>query len=142
MQGVSKLSFHHVGYAVRTLIDSRGYFEAMGFEFFHESTDENRNLDFLFGRLGSHLIELISPHDIDAPSAVTNMIKKQPCTQYHVCFETNNWDEVMKHIKDKGFKQIGKVIISDVYGYKAKGVFLFSKGTGLIELIEKCDENE
>ena len=110
----------------------------LGFEFFHQSSDCARNLDFAFGKKGDIVIELITPHDFDIPCAVTNLIKKQPCSPYHICYEINDWDETLKSLKASGYKQMGKEIISDIYGYSAKGVFMFSKGTGLIEIIERC----
>ena len=113
-------------------------FEALGAEFFHEFSDMERNLDFQFANFGGVLVELVSPRDPLLPSAVTKLVEKQPCTLYHVCMEVYDLDVEIDKLKHKGFRQMGKALSSDVYGYAASGVFLFSRGIGVIELIERC----
>jgi len=117
-------------------------FEALGARFFHTSSDIERNLDFQFAVLGRVMVELISPHDPKLPCAVTRMVEKQPCTLYHVCLKTHDLSSELVRLRKAGFKQVGKIIISDVYDYEATGVFLFSKGTGLIELVEEDKTGE
>ena len=63
MQELSILSLHHIGYAVRSLEESAQAFEMMGADFFYESSDLERNLDFKFAYLGEIMIELVAPHD-------------------------------------------------------------------------------
>ena len=84
-------------------------------------------------------IELISPHDSQLPSAVEKMIERQPCTPYHVCLEVDDLTTEIDRLKQKGFRQMGRILSSDVYGYKAEGVFLFGRGIGVVELVESCE---
>lgn len=83
------------------------------------------------------MVELISPHDKSLPSVVTKMVEKQPCTPYHICIKVNDVDAEIKRLKDKGFRRTEKVLTNNVYGYQSKGVFLFHKEIGLIEIVEK-----
>lgn len=87
---------------------------------------------------GGVLVELVSPRDPLMPSAVTKMVEKQPCTLYHVCLEVCDLDAEIKRLKCMGLRQMGRILESDVYGYEAKGVFLFGKGIGVVELVERC----
>lgn len=132
-------TLHHIGYAVRSMEDSQNAFEALGAQFFHSAYDEERNLDFSFAYLGGDgMIELISPHDPEKPCTVSKMIEKQPCTQYHFCLKVDDLNEEIKRLRALGFMQMGKIIHKDIYGYDADGVFLYSKGTGTIELVAEC----
>lgn len=88
------------------------------------------------------MIELISPHDPKLPCTVTNMIEKQPCTLYHICLSTHDLKSEVKRLRKAGFRQLGQVITSDIYGYKATGVFLFSRGMGVVELVQECKTDE
>ena len=66
------------------------------------------------------------------------MVEKQPCTPYHVCLEVYDLDAEIKRLKHNGFRQIGEILTSDVYGYEAEGTFLFGRGIGVVELVERC----
>jgi len=138
MQELNGLKLHHVGFAVRSIEQTKPSFEVLGTEFYHSSVDEDRNLQFLFGRVGGVTIELVSPIDETCTCAVSNIISKQACTPYHMCYETNNFCEDFEKLKRSGFRQVGKVIESQLYGYDAIGVFLFSREMGLIELVMEC----
>ena len=142
MQELNNLPLHHIGFAVRSLSETQPAFEALGANFVHESTDEQRNLDFRFAQLGGVLIELISPHDAELPSAVTRMVKNDSCTMYHLCLKTDNLEAELKRLKSCGFKQMCKVYSSNVYGYNADGTFLFHKSLGLLKLIQEQKTHE
>lgn len=138
MQELTRASFHHIGFAVRSLSDTRPAFEALGASFTHEAKDEEQNLIFQFLEWGGVLVELISPCDPAAPCAVTKMVEKQPCTPYHICLEVQDLAVEIERLKGKGFRRMGKILASDVYGYPATGVFLFGRGIGVVELIQRC----
>lgn len=139
---MNHLSMHHIGFAVRSQSDARMAFEAMGAHFFHASCDVERNLDFQFALCGGVMMELVSPRDSNVQCVVTGMAEKSPCTLYHVCFQTDDLESELGRLKKMGFKQMGKVRKTDVYGYDADGVFLFNMGMGLIELVERCRADE
>lgn len=142
MQELNNFSLHHIGYAVRSIKDAKIAFEAMGAKFFHESCDIERNLDFEFARMGTVMVELISPHDPKQPCTITNMIEKQPCTLYHTCLSVHDLESEVRRLRKTGFRQLGEVITTNLYGYKATGVFLFSPWMGVIELIQECKTDE
>ena len=138
MSELINLPLHHIGFAVRILEDTLPSFEALGTRFYREYTDIERNLDFVFGEIGGVKVELVSPHNDKMDCAVTNYVKRQSCTPYHLCFLTDNIDEELVRLKKRGFKQIGKRMTSDIYGTMTTGVFLFSLGMGLVEIVMEC----
>lgn len=83
------------------------------------------------------MIELVSPHDPELPCAVTNMVEKQPCTLYHIGLKTYDLRAELKRLKGNGFRQVGEILTTSVYGYERSGTFLFALGMGLIELVEE-----
>ncbi len=134
MQGLN--SFHHIGFAVRSPGDAKLAFEVLGAEFFHETVDEDRNLDFCFVEWGI-IVELISPHDADKPCAVTNMVEDKPCTLYHVCLEVRDLEHEMGRLRGMGFRRMGQILTTDIYGYESSGVFMYNKDVGVVELVER-----
>lgn len=129
------LKIHHLGFAVRSIAEAVSKFNSMGMVFDHIASDLERNLSFHFGEMGGVMIELVSPYNPEKKCEVSNMTEKQPCTLYHVCYKTHNLDLIIERLKNQGFRQVGKKITSDIYGYEAEGCFLYSKETGLIELV-------
>ena len=125
MQELNGFPLHHIGFAVRSLDDSQQAFELFGAQFFHESSDMERNLDFRFAHMGEQImIELVSPHDPELPCAVTNMVEKQPCTLYHIGLKTYDLRAELKRLKGNGFRQVGEILTTSVYGYETSGTFL------------------
>lgn len=131
------LRLHHIGFAVRSLEESCRAFEAMGARLFYELSDAGRNLDFQFLSLGGVILELVAPHDASLPCSVTRVIEKQPCTPYHICLETPDLEAELQRLRNLGFRQVCEASATESYGYKATGVFLLSKGTGLVELVQE-----
>ena len=137
MSGLNGLKLHHIGYAVRELDSSLTAFKAMGAKFFRESQDVERNIRFDFAYLDDNLIELVSPIDDELTCDISGYLQKQPTTPYHICYETENIDNTINYLRKHGFRPVGKKITSDIYGYNSVGIFMFSVGTGLIEIISR-----
>lgn len=134
-ESVNAGKFHHIGYAVRNISASEEAFTSLGAVFDRRVTDKDRNLEFSFGHMGECMIELVSPYDIKEKCAVTGYIEKQQCSPYHVCFTTDNIEIEISRLRKKGFRQVGNIINSDIYGYTTTGTFMYSLGTGLIEIV-------
>ena len=96
--------------------------------------DKKRKVIIQFIKNGDYLIELVAPLGKESP--VTNLLKKQGNSPYHICYETDNLEKDIKDLDDDGF-----VIISDLLKapaiYNKKVIFLYKKEIGLIELVEE-----
>jgi methylmalonyl-CoA/ethylmalonyl-CoA epimerase len=128
------MKIHHIGYAVKDLEDSVGEFEKLGYKKVKNIViDKKRKVKIQFVENGEGLIELISPLHNESP--ITNILKKQGNSPYHICYKTDNIDyEIDKLINDKF------VVITQLSEAPAlddrKVVFLYKRNVGLIELLE------
>jgi len=129
------MKIHHIGYAVNNIEDSLNEFKKLGYKCVENKiVDKKRKVIIQFIKNGDYLIELVAPLGKESP--VTNLLKKQGNSPYHICYETDNLEKEIKDLDDDGF-----VIISDLLKAPAinnkKVIFLYKKEIGLIELVEE-----
>jgi len=129
------MKIHHIGYAVNNIEDSLNEFKKLGYKCVENKiVDKKRKVIIQFIKNGYYLIELVAPLGKESP--VTNLLKKQGNSPYHICYETDNLEKEIKDLDDDGF-----VIISDLLKAPAinnkKVIFLYKKEIGLIELVEE-----
>jgi methylmalonyl-CoA/ethylmalonyl-CoA epimerase len=129
------MKIHHIGYAVNNIEDSLNEFKKLGYKCVENKiVDKKRKVIIQFIKNGDYLIELVAPLGKESP--VTNLLKKQGNSPYHICYETDNLEKEIKDLDDDGF-----VIISDLLKapaiYNKKVIFLYKKEIGLIELVEE-----
>ena len=129
------MKIHHIGYAVNNIEDSLNEFKKLGYKCVENKiVDKKRKVIIQFIENGDYSIELVAPLGKESP--VTNLLKKQGNSPYHICYETDNLEKEIKDLDDDGF-----VIISDLLKAPAinnkKVIFLYKKEIGLIELVEE-----
>jgi len=129
------MKIHHIGYAVNNIEDSLNEFKKLGYKCVENKiVDKKRKVIIQFIKNGDYSIELVAPLGKESP--VTNLLKKQGNSPYHICYETDNLEKEIKDLDDDGF-----VIISDLLKapaiYNKKVIFLYKKEIGLIELVEE-----
>ena len=129
------MKIHHIGYAVNNIEDSLNEFKKLGYKCVENKiVDKKRKVIIQFIKNGDYSIELVAPLGKESP--VTNLLKKQGNSPYHICYETDNLEKEIKDLDDDGF-----VIISDLLKAPAinnkKVIFLYKKEIGLIELVEE-----
>ncbi len=128
---------HHVGYAVRDIQKSISQFALFGFEICSEMTDDlARNVKICFIRNQDMLIELVAPLNADAP--ISNWLKMNDCSPYHLCYESRNIHEDIMLLKKNGAKEIQKPLPAPAIEGK-EVVFLYLSSVGIIELVESGD---
>lgn len=128
------MKIHHIGYAVKGIVDSLPYFYLLGFKKEGDIIDDySRNVKILFMKNGENLIELIQPLDKNSP--IDRILKKNGNIPYHICYETNNIDEDIIFLKDKKFVLIDEPKKAEAISNK-KVCFLYNKNIGLLELLE------
>ncbi len=129
------MKIHHIGYAVKKIEDSINEFKKLGYETIGNKIIDNlRNVIIQFIKNGDYLIELVAPLNKESP--VTNLLKKQGNSPYHICYETHDIKKEIKNLENNGF-----VLISDLLEAPAinnqKVIFLYKKEIGLLELVEE-----
>ena len=129
------MKIHHIGYAVKDLEDSIKEFEKLGYNRVENKIiDKKRKVIIQFIKNGKYLIELITPLNEESP--ITNILKKQGSSPYHICYETNDIDKEIKEMSNNGFTIITKLSEAPAIDNK-KVVFLYKRNIGLIELIKR-----
>jgi len=129
------MKIHHIGYAVKKIEDSINEFKKLGYETIgNKITDNLRNVIIQFIKNGDYLIELVAPLNKESP--VTNLLKKQGNSPYHVCYITNNLEKKISDLGNSGFVVISDLLKAPAINNK-KVIFLYKKEIGLLELVEE-----
>lgn len=129
------MKIHHIGYAVKKIEDSINEFKKLGYGTIgNKITDNLRNVIIQFIKNGDYLIELVAPLNKESP--VTNLLKKQGNSPYHVCYITNNLEKKISDLGNSGFVVISDLLKAPAINNK-KVIFLYKKEIGLLELVEE-----
>jgi methylmalonyl-CoA/ethylmalonyl-CoA epimerase len=132
----SKLVFHHLGIATKSIEKCAGTYSALGYHCTEIKDEPSQNVRICFlSKEGSPLLELVEPLSKDAP--VFNIIKNSGTTPYHTCYEVENMQEALDELEDMGFRMLFEPLVSEVMDH---GLFcyLFSAEIGLFELYQKA----
>lgn len=125
----------HIGYAVRDLSEAAEKFQLLGYSSCGEATeDPEREVRIQFlSDLAGNRIELIAPLQEGAP--VSGWLKKNGNAPYHLCYECGDLDGKIAELRGKGFLLVHPA--SSAPAMEGRRVaFLYSAGTGLLELVE------
>lgn len=130
------MKIHHVGYLVKKINKAIESFKELGYK--QESKicyDEYRDIDICFMSKDGYIIELVMPKS--EKSVVYSMLKKIGNSPYHLCYEVDNIDESVKTLtSEKGYIIMGEKCKAPAINNKCV-VFLFNKNIGMIELLER-----
>ncbi len=129
------MKIHHVGYLVRKLDRAISEFTELGYKVVKDTVlDEYRKVNICFMEKDGYLIELVSPAAKD--SVVSEYLKTRGNSPYHICYESEAFDEDLKKLLDRRY-----VICSEKYpapAIEGRNVcFLIHPYTGMVELLEK-----
>jgi len=129
------MKIHHIGYAIKNLKDSIKEFEKLGYaRAKNKVIDKKRKVIIQFMKNEECIIELIAPLNDESP--VSNILKKQGNSPYHICYEIDMIESKIKELKNGGFTMITELSEASALDNK-RVVFLYKKNIGLIELIQK-----
>jgi methylmalonyl-CoA/ethylmalonyl-CoA epimerase len=131
-----KFSFNHIGFAVFSIRDTAEfYINGGGYTLGPVIYDpiQNVNIAFLLNKL-MPTIELVEP--VSNQSPVYKLLKKSGVTAYHVCFSVENINIAIKKLCQIGFTRLSDAPVEAIAMNNKKICFLYSKNTGLIELVE------
>jgi len=127
------MNLHHIGYAVRNIDQTLKYFKLLGFESVSEKVeDSSRNVCIQFLENDGMKIEVIEPLNDQSP--IKNILAKSGPTPYHLCMETENFQESLISLRQEGFKVITQPQNAPAIENR-NVIFLFRKEIGIIELV-------
>lgn len=128
--------FHHIGIATYNIEETGKKYNLFGYQI---STDtffdpiQNVYITFM-EKPNSPLVELVSPVDKDSP--ILNTLNKNGTTPYHLCYEVDDIVKEVENLKKMKFLMVSKIVPAVAFNNRLV-CFLYSKESGLIELLNK-----
>jgi methylmalonyl-CoA/ethylmalonyl-CoA epimerase len=138
---VNGLRIDHIGYLVKDVNKAIAEFETLGYVMRGEVRyDEIRHVDIAFVENSGYVVELVAPRD--ETSIVWNLLRRNGNGPYHICYETSDSEEDIKHlVENHGFvKTVDEQEAPALGGRKV--AFYTGRNIGMIELVEKKKEEE
>ena len=128
-------NFHHIGVAVNSIEKARLFYEKGGYVVSDTIIESNQKVKVAYANKEDQpTIELLEP--LDDKSPVNNILKKNGCTPYHLCFEVENLEEAVKEAKSLGYFPLSQPVPG--HGLNdALMVFIYNKNVGLVQIMEK-----
>ena len=130
---MSNLKIHHIGYLVKKIEAATRTFEVLGYQLVQNIMyDDIRKVNICFMTKDGCCIELVSPTTED--SVVSGLMKKYKNCPYHICYETNNFEQDYQELQEKGFISID--VPTPAPALQGRDVvFLTNASVGMIELL-------
>jgi methylmalonyl-CoA epimerase len=125
----------HLGIAVRSIAEARGFYEALGLKVTHEETVEHEGVRTAMIPLGESRVELLEP--LGAETTVGRFLEKRGEGLHHVALHVEDIDATWAELKGRG-----TIIASPAIQIGAGGhlyFFVHPKSTGGV-LLEICQD--
>lgn len=128
------LKVHHIGYLVKKMDTAILSFKNLGYQVTQDTIyDDIRKVNICFLQKDDYCIELVSPTSED--SVVSGLLKRYKNSPYHICYETENFDEDYQTLLSNGFISIDTPTPAPALQNR-EVVFLTNASMGMIELIK------
>lgn len=127
------MKINHIGYLVKNFIEAKTEFELLGYKASKDTHDTLRLIDICFMERDGHVIELVSPYD--EKSVVSGMMKKYKNAPYHICYETEDFDNDVNRLIEHGYMKVDEPLPAPAFGDK-RVIFLINHYIGIIELLD------
>ncbi len=132
---MNTLKIHHIGYLVKKINAAVKEFEHLGFTLTQDITYDNyRKVNICFLEKDGYTIELVSP--TDDTSVVAGLLKKHKNSPYHICYETEHFEEDFARLQEEGYTAIDLPAPAPAIN-SLPVVFLMNAKLGMIELLKK-----
>ncbi len=128
----------HIGIAVKSIEEQLPYYEGiLGLKCYNIETVEDQKVKTAFFMVGQTKIELLEPTDEE--STIAKFIEKKGEGIHHIAYATENVNEALKEMEDKGVRLIDREARGGAEGLRI--AFLHPKSTGSV-LTELCEHPE
>ena len=130
------MNFHHIGIATHNIEETAKKYNLFGYK---TSTDiifdpiQNVYISFM-EKPNSPRLELVAPENQDSP--ILNILNKNGTIPYHFCYEVDDIVKDVDILKKKKFLMVSKIVPAVAFNNRLV-CFLYSKESGLIELLNK-----
>lgn len=128
----------HIGIAVKSIEEQLPYYEGiLGLKCYNIETVADQRVKTAFFMVGQTKIELLEPTDEE--STIAKFIEKRGEGIHHIAYATDNVNEALKEVEEKGVRLIDREARGGAEGLKI--AFLHPKSTGSV-LTELCEHPE
>jgi methylmalonyl-CoA/ethylmalonyl-CoA epimerase len=131
------MTFHHIGVATADIEKSIAIYQKMDYtwqsELVFTDTIQRVKLAFL-EKKGMPLVELVAP--IDETSPIHKILQKNGTIPYHTCYEVDNIEESIKHLKTLRFVPTTKPVPAIAFDNRLI-CFLYQPHFGIVELLQR-----
>lgn len=130
------MKVHHIGYLIKDINNAVQEFQNLGYKIYSETSyDTYRDIDICFMEKDGYLVELISPKS--EKSVVYNLLKKIGNSPYHICYTSENIEQDVAELRERGYIVMGDLCPAPCIGQDASVIFLYNKFIGIIELLNQ-----
>jgi LAO/AO transport system kinase len=132
--------FHldHLGIAVRSIAEARGFYEMLGMNVSHEETVEHEKVKTAMLPLGETRIELLEPTEEE--STIGRFLAKRGEGLHHIALHVEGIDEMFARLKAQGVRLVSDAVGVGAGGHRYFFVHPASTGGVLVELVEDAGE--
>lgn len=135
---LESFKFHHIGVAVKEINLTATIYAAGGYNQSETIFDSIQNVNICWlTKDGMPTVELLAP--VNETSPVNKILEKNGVSPYHICYEVNDMDSVIKDLRKQKYVMVCKPVPA-VAIHNCRVCFLFNKHIGLIELVESPAE--
>jgi methylmalonyl-CoA epimerase len=124
----------HLGIAVESIAEARGFYEALGLCVTREETVEHEQVKTAMIPLGDSRIELLEPLQED--SAVGRFLKKHGAGLHHVALRVEDISKTLDELKARGARLISDQVQVGAGGHLYFFVHPSSAGGVLLEICQ------
>lgn len=125
----------HLGIAVESIADARGFYEALGLRVAHEETVEHEGVRVAMLPLGEARVELLEP--LGPGTVVGKFLSKRGPGLHHVALHVDDIEAVWKELRARGVTVVSPAIQTGAGGHLY--FFVHPKSTGGV-LVEICQD--
>lgn len=124
----------HVGVAVRSIEEARGFYEALGLEIEEIEVVESEGVRVAMIPCGESRIELLEPTRDDSP--IATFLEKRGPGMHHLCLGTDDVESDDSRLRDAGLRVLREEPTIGAGGCRVQFVHPKSSGGVLLELSE------
>jgi methylmalonyl-CoA epimerase len=134
---VSGARIDHLGIAVESIAQSRGFYEALGLRVTHEETVEHEGVRVAMIPLGESRVELLEP--LNPETVVGRFLSKRGAGMHHVALHVDDIAAAWAELQSRGVVLVSPAIQTGAGGHLY--FFVHPKSTGGV-LLEICQDPE
>jgi methylmalonyl-CoA epimerase len=132
---VSGARIDHLGIAVESIAQARGFYEALGLRVMHEETVEHEGVRVAMLPLGESRIELLEP--LGPETTVGRFLSKRGAGLHHVALHVDDINAAWTELQARGVAIVSPAIQTGAGGHLY--FFVHPKSTGGV-LLEICQD--